>query len=211
LTTSLNEIDRCDGFDVVTLCNKRFVVNININFSGCGSTPIGNCGSGSGASGAETGLDGPETGSTPDCLTTCPDCCELIKSTYQFDLQCIGDTLTTENLIDGSCGSDTFGETGSYCLGQRSDKCTFFYITAIESDFMGVFLLPIDNGASGGLVDFAGISSCDPFLMTGSLLFGRAGAATFAPCLSDCLINSELVVLDPSCITATFTITEALP
>ena len=100
LTTSLNEIDRCDGFDVVTLCNKRFVVNININFSGCGSTPIGNCGSGSGASGAETGLDGPETGSTPDCLTTCPDCCELIKSTYQFDLQCIGDTLTTENLID---------------------------------------------------------------------------------------------------------------
>jgi hypothetical protein len=211
LTDAFDEVNRCNGFDVVTLCKKRFVVNININFSGCGSTPLSNCGSGSGASGPETGLDGPETGSTPDCLTTCPDCCDLIKSTYQLDLECIGDTLTTENLIDGSCGSNTFFETGSYCLGPRPDKCAYFYITVTGSSFEGVFFLPIDNGSSGGIIDFAGISSCDPFLMTGTLLFGRAGGPVFEPCLANCLTVPDVGVLDPGCITGTFTITEALP
>ena len=211
LTNSLTESQRCNGFDVVTICKKRFVVNININFSGCGSTPLSSCGSGSGASGAETGLDGPETGSTPDCLTTCPDCCDLIKKSYQFNLECIGDTLTTENLIDGNCGSQTYFETGSYCLGQRSNKCSYFYITVTGSSFEGFFVLPIDNGLLSGYIDFAGIGSCDPFLMTGILLFGRAGGPVIEPCLANCLTVPDVGVLDPGCITGTFTITEALP
>lgn len=212
LTNAFDEVNRCDGFDVVTLCKKRFVVNININFSGCLSTPLGSCGSGSGVSGAETGLEVDGSGSASDCLTTCPNCCDLIKSTYQFDLECVGDTLTTENLIDGNCGSNTFFETGSYCLGQRSDKCSYFYITITGSSFEGVFFLPIDNGSFGGYIDFVGIASCNPFLMTGNILFGRAGGVfVFEPCLANCLTVSQDIVLDPACMTGTFTITEALP
>jgi len=211
LTNSLTESQRCNGFDVVTLCKKRFVVNISLNFSGCGSTPFANCGSGSGVSGAETGLEVDGSGSASDCLTTCPNCCDLIKPTYQLDLECVGDTLTTKNLIDGNCGSNTFFETGSYCLGPRPDKCAYFYITVTGSTFFGVFFLPIDNGSTGGLTINANVVSCDPFLMSGTLLFGRAGGPVFEPCLANCLTVPDVGVLDPGCITGTFTITEALP
>lgn len=211
LTASLAEFRRCDGFDVVTLCKKRFVVNINLNFSGCGSTPLANCGSGSGASGAETGLIVDGSGSTSDCLTTCPNCCDLIKSGYQLDLECVGDTLTTENLIDGNCGSNTFFETGSYCLGNRLDKCAYFWITVTGSSFLGAFFLPIDNGYIGGFTIDANVASCDPFLMSGTLNLGQNGRTLVEPCLANCLTVPDVGVLDPGCITGTFTITEALP
>ena len=211
LTASLAEFRRCDGFDVVTLCKKRFVVNISLNFSGCGSTPFANCGSGSGVSGAETGLEVDGSGSASDCLTTCPNCCDLIKSSYQLDLECVGDTLTTENLIDGNCGSNTFFETGSYCLGDRLDKCAYFWITVTGSSFLGAFFLPIDNGYIGGFTIDANVASCDPFLMSGTLNLGQNGRTLVEPCLANCLTVPDFGVLDPGCITGTFTITEALP
>lgn len=217
LTEGLDDGMLCNGFDVVTKCN--FVVNINLDFSGCGSTPIGSCSSGSSASGAETGLDGPETGSTPDCLTTCPDCCDLINQTYQFNLECVGNTLASENLIDGNCGSSIDFESGSSCLGQRTDKCSFFYISVTGTSFFGQFFVPIDNGGLQGVFTSAFIVSCDPFQMTGFLFFGRALGLINEPCLAQCLNRTPgfFADIDPAggidtgCISGTFTITEALP
>jgi hypothetical protein len=213
LTAGFDDNLRCDGFPVVTECKKNFVVNIYINFSGCGSTPIANCSSGSAASGPETGLDIIETGSgSIPCLTTCPNCCDLVPKQLQINLECIDDTLASTNLIDGFCGSSFFdNETGSTCLGRRSDKCTFFIIKISGSSFGGAFAFPIDNGYLAGGIDFANVVSCDPFQLSGSLLFGRAGAPVTEICLAECLTTNTGTVLDPGCITGTFTITEALP
>lgn len=213
LTAGFDEQLRCDGFPVVTECKKNFVVNIYINFSGCVSTAIGSCGSGSSGLSLESGVvDGESgSGSTSECLSECPACCDLIPKQFQINLECIGDSLASANLIDGNCGSSLDLATGSTCLGRRSDKCTFFYITITGSSFSGQFFLPIDNGYLGGGVTFANVVSCNPFQLSGSLLFGRAGAPVTEICLAECLTNNTGTVLDPGCITATFTITEALP
>jgi hypothetical protein len=209
LTAGLDDAQHCDGFDVVTLCKKNFVVNIALNFSGCGSTPIGSCGS---VSGMQSGVvDGDSTGSSSDCLTVCPNCCDLVDATYQLNLECVGDTLASTNLIDGNCGSSVDFESGSFCLGKRTNKCTYFYITVTGSTFFGQFFVPIDNQGLQGISYNATIGSCDPFLMFGNLFFGRALGTVVEPCLANCLTNPVYGVLDPGCISGTFTITEALP
>jgi hypothetical protein len=191
-------------FNPARQCKKNFVVNINLSFAGCNPSPIGSCSSAS--SGAETGFDGPSTGSASDCLTECPDCCNLIDSSYELNLVCVGNTLTTENLIDGSCGSSADFESGSFCLGKRKNKCTYFYITADGPTFYGQFFIPIDNWGLGGFIQFPSVFSCDPFVMGGGLNFGRDFAPVLEPCLANCLNG-----LDPVCISGFFTITEAMP
>jgi len=211
LTAGFDDNLRCDGFPVVTECKKSFVVNIYINFSGCVSTPIANCSNGSAGSGPETGLEVDGSGSGSDCLNECPECCDLVPKQFQINLECIDDTLASTNLIDGLCGSSFFyNETGSTCLGRRTDKCTFFIIKISGSSFEGAFAFPIDNGYLAGGIDFANVVSCDPFQLSGSLLFGRAGAPVTEICLAECLTTDTGTVLDPGCITGTFTITEAL-
>lgn len=211
LTDGFDAPMRCNGSPVVTNCKKNFVVNITLNFSGCGSSPLGSCGSGSGG-GPSTG--GDFTGSGSDCHV-CPSCCELIPRTFQLGLECIGDTLATSNLIDGNCGSSTDFETGSTCLGPRSDKCTYFWIGVFGSSFGGAFFFPLDNWGLAGSVNLWNIDSCNPFQMSGTLFFGRAGAPMDEPCLAACL-GREVGVwlglgsgLDPGCITGSFVITEA--
>lgn len=223
--------------DSTTHCPTEYVATIRLNFSGCGSSPIGSCGSGSSGSDTEPTASGSvipigtgSSGSSGSSCRVCPDCCSIANKAWQINLVCVGGDLVSENLIYGAGGSSCFGsgalepQSGSSdCLGFRSDRCLSASIAG-GLTIGGSFWLPLDGGylivESGPLT----VSSCNPFLMSGIVGTVRPGGPTIStssggfvtdypsiyPCLSPCLDSSYFIANGFfSCVTGTVTVTEA--
>lgn len=190
----------CPTSPVKTNCQKNFVVNITLNFSGCVGTQMGSCGSGSGISGPETGLDVDGSGSTgSDCRKTCKPCCELVPFSYELNLECFNDILAVPEL-NGDCIP-----VGSHeCLGNRLN-CPFF---TIDSGLSGYFGNLFDDGYLTIIFNGAILDSCSPLVISGTL---NGIATNLSTCLRSCLEGFNQPEFYPTCITGTFTITEALP
>lgn len=194
----------CSTSPVRTNCKKNFVVNISLDFSGCVGTPIGSCGSGS-TSGAETGLvvDEPSTGSSgSECRKTCKNCCDLAPLNYELALECFGNDLAVPK-FNGDCIPLVGGHD---CYGNRLD-CPFFIINANLSGYFG-------NLFEDGYLDLifygATINSCSPLSISGTF---NGATTNYSSCLRRCLGIEDGGIYDfnPTCITGTFVITEALP
>lgn len=188
----------CGSSPVHTNCKKNFVVNIALDFSGCVGTQMGSCGSGSGISGPETGLiveDG--SGSTgSDCRTTCKPCCELAAFSYELNLECFNQYLST-GFFNGDCIPPPGGYT---CLGGRSN-CPYF---EINTGLSGIFSNLFDDGPVTFIFENAVVTSCNPMQINGTF---NGQVSNYSSCLQLCIDGVFL----PTCITGTFTITEALP
>lgn len=214
-------------------CPTDYVATIRLNFSGCGSSPIGSCSSGSSGSsgitgsGPTTGGDFEPTGSADtgsDCRV-CPDCCSIANKVWQINLRCVDSYLASDSFIDG-LGSTCFGsnsfdpQTGSSdCLGFRTDRCQGGWVGlgGDGSSIVGWFILPLDGGFLYVAVGPFSLSNCNPFLMSGPVT--GVGPATgdladypsIFPCMNQCLDSSYFTSSGWSCVTGTVTITEAGP
>lgn len=197
----------CGSSPVFTNCKKNLVVNITLDFSGCVGTQMGSCGSGSGSSGSglpvQSGVvDGEGSGSSgssgSECRKTCKPCCDLAAFNYELNLECFGDYLSTGFIQDGCLPPPE----GFACLESR-DGCPYFEINSAGS---GVFLSLFDDGYLSIVFSGATVASCNPFQIDGTL---NGTATALGACLRTCLGDTENI--SPTCITGTFTITEALP
>lgn len=212
-----------------THCPTEYVATIRLNFTGCGSSPIGSCSTGSSGSstggGPSTGGDFEPTGSASgsDCRV-CPDCCSIASKVWQINLQCVDSWLASDSFIGsaaGSCFGDGFGagQTGSdTCVGFRNDRCVGGQVGgASAGSIAGIFVVPMDGGYLYVGANSFSVSSCDPFLMSGIVSaispFWEAPDLSdynlVFPCLSQCLDSSYLESGIWSCVTGTVTITEA--
>lgn len=225
----------CNGEAVGGHCPTDYVATIRLNFSGCGSSPIGSCGS-SGSSGSDTeptasgsvipiesGSSG-SSGSGSDCHI-CPSCCVIANKAWQITLRCIDFYLASDSFIStygSTCfGSSAFsGQSGSdNCVGFRTDRCNGGQVIAGGDgiSITGTFIVPLDGGFLYIGVNNFSVSSCNPFLMSGTVssvtpLYTSTDYSAYSsvfPCLSACLDSSYLGGGGWSCVTGTVTVTEA--
>lgn len=212
-------------------CPTDYVATIRLNFTGCGSSPIGSCSTGSSGSstggGPSTGGDFEPTGSASgsDCRV-CPDCCSIANKVWEINLRCVDLYIASDSFIYGE-GSSCFGssaflaQSGSdTCLGFRTDRCVggSVGLGPDGGSVVGNFIVPLDGGFLYIAVNSFSLSSCDPFLMTGGILgvnpmYGDAPTSnldyiSIFPCLSACLNSVDGGFGAWSCVTGTVTITE---
>lgn len=213
-------------------CSKTgFVLTLYMNYNGCGSKPVGSCGSGSSGSasggGPSTGGDFEPTGSgsSGSCLSTCPSCCDIFLTRYEFNLVCSGDCMFTDNLDNPTKNCTSWPTEYAACKGAQPD-CNWAWICRTANSATlnrGYIGLAIDGNLIFLPISNPSLVSCSPLVVTGSGDLSsysnpNFGGAVFegGASISDCLINcfggqffGNDGIADLSCVTYTWALTEA--